>query len=594
MARKRLLWQLYPSYLVITLVSLLVVSLVATQSFRKFYRNQTEENLENLARLVTVHVKAALKMGDYQDVDDRCKALGQEVDARITVILEDGQVVGESDKNPAEMENHLDRPEIISALKTGKGLSSRYSYTKGQPLMYVAVGIEVEGEVAAVARTALPVTAMDKVLADFFRKILLAGILVAIGVAVLSLILSRRISRSIERMKMMAQSYARGEFVAVDESAADDYRTSEIGDLADTLSAMAQQLDERILTITNQRNELEVILSSMVEGVLAVDISGNVLSMNDAAAKYLQVNKEVVQGLSIYEVIRNSSIQHFIEKTLQSDGVTEADIYLPASDDKYLRLQGAILCDAKQQRTGAVIVINDMTQLRRLENMRRDFVANVSHELKTPITSIKGFVETLQDGAMKDETKAQEFLAIILRHTDRLNAIIEDLLSLSRLEETSEKDQITFSRERMHEVLNRAVELTKVKAEHKRIQLEVKCDQAVAARINADLIEQALVNLIDNAIKYSPENENVTIELKKANGQVEITVADQGCGIDPSQLSRIFERFYVVDKARSRKLGGTGLGLAIVKHIIQAHEGTVEVKSRPGEGSIFTLRLPCI
>lgn len=268
------------------------------------------------------------------------------------------------------------------------------------------------------------------------------------------------------------------------------------------------------------------------------------------------------------------------------------DISLPTEHDRLFQLHGAPLPTEAGSKIGAVIVLNDMTRMRRLENVRREFVANVSHELKTPITSIQGFVEALLEGAMSDHKQAERFLKIIARHSDRLNSIIEDLLTLSRLEEDRERRETSFEVTELKAVLASAIELSSTKAEDKKMKIELICQDDTKAKINAALLEQAMINLIDNAIKYSSSGDIIRIIAEQKNNETTISVEDNGCGIAPEHLPRIFERFYVIDKGRSRKLGGTGLGLAIVKHIAQVHGGYVTVESMLGKGSIFTIHLP--
>jgi two-component system phosphate regulon sensor histidine kinase PhoR len=299
------------------------------------------------------------------------------------------------------------------------------------------------------------------------------------------------------------------------------------------------------------------------------------------------------------EVIRNVDLQEFVRQTLAGVLPGETDISLPINGGRSFSLHGACLTDARGRRRGAVIVLNDMTRVRRLENIRRDFVANVSHELKTPITSIQGFVEALVEGDVQDPTQVRKYLNIVARHASRLNAIIEDLLTLSRLEESGDRRgdtqglaSLRFVSSPVKPALEEAIHLSAVKAEEKRIMVDLVCPDDLEARINAPLLEQALMNLIDNAVKYSPEGSRVRVTADRHEDEVTIAVRDEGCGIAPEHLPRIFERFYVVDKSRSRKLGGTGLGLAIVKHIMQAHGGRVSVESMPGQGSTFTLYLP--
>jgi two-component system phosphate regulon sensor histidine kinase PhoR len=366
----------------------------------------------------------------------------------------------------------------------------------------------------------------------------------------------------------------------------------ELAGLSETMNQMAGELQERINTITAQRNELEAVLSSMVEGVLAVDMEERIISMNDAAAEIFHCDPSEAEGRSIQEVVRHPDLQKFVGDALSSETPVEKDVVLYAAEEQILNGLGTALRDAQGKRGGALIVLNDVTQLRRLETIRRDFVANVSHEIKTPITAIKGFVETLRDGAAKNHKDAERFLEIIDKHVDRLEAIIEDLLSLSRIERQAEREEILLQEGAIKDVLQTAIQVCQVKAAPKHIRLDLSCEEGLTAKINPALLEQAVVNLLDNAIKYSDAESAVTVAATTQDHEVMIAVVDHGSGIEKRHLDRLFERFYRVDRARSRKLGGTGLGLAIVKHIIQAHGGRVSVESQPGKGSTFTLHLP--
>ena len=588
MLKKRLLWQLFPSYLLITVAALLAVTWYTSHSLRKFYHNQVSNDLQARARLVEQQILPSLKKQSFQEIDSLCKKIGPISSTRITVILPDGEVIADSDKAISKMENHADRPEFEQALQKGSGKSLRFSNTLGTNMMYLALPVIEQNRILAVVRTSIPATAIDRQLKDIYKKIIWAGLVVAACAAVVSLIISRRISRPVEQMKETAKRFASGQLdlrVPIPE-------TAELADLARTLNEMARQLRDRINTITKQRNESEAILSSMAEGVLAVDGQGRVVSINKAAANFLSIDPVQAQQRNVEEVIRNVEIQQFIQKTLDSRQATEMDIFLPTEDGHFFRFLGASLADCGGSRCGAVIVLNDMTRIRRLEKVRRDFVANVSHELKTPITSIKGFVETLLDGAVNEPGQARHFLEIIARHADRLNAIIEDLLNLSRLEDDDKKRKISFEKTLLKPVLTTAVGLSKIKAEEKQIKIDLNCDGNIKSTINAALLEQAIANLLDNAVKYSEQGGEVKIDVRQKDKEIAISVQDNGCGIEKKYLSRIFERFYVVDKARSRKLGGTGLGLAIVKHIAQVHSGYVTVDSSPGKGGTFTIHLP--
>jgi len=585
--RKPLIWQLYPSYLVVTIVAVVLVGGYAASSLRRFYLDEKDRDLEQRAGLVIGQVLPLLDREDYPQLDRLCKQLGSQTGTRLTVILPSGRVVADSDENPDVMDNHLYRPEIVQAVKTGRGQNSRFSDTLKLHMMYVALAIPDNEQPRLILRTALPVTSISAALDLVNRRILIGTALVALAVAGVCWIIARRLSRPLELMQQSTLRFARGEFdisVPIPNSA-------EAAALAQSLNDMARQLSERIQTVTTQRNELEAVLSSMVEGVLAVDTRGNIMAVNQAAIDLLGLESQPVNGRNIYGLIRNTELNQFIEETLKSGRPAEKDVSLPECE-RFLRIHGGAIRDDQDRIIGAVVVLNDMTQLRRLENMRRDFVANVSHELKTPVTSIKGFVETLREDRLRDGRQAEKFLNIIAKQTDRLTAIIDDLLSLSRIEEETEKSRLTLTDRPLHPVLQSAIELTQVQAAKKQITVELDCPENLSARIDPEWLEQAVMNLIDNAVKYSPEGGTIHLQVKQTPDVLDISVRDDGCGIEKDHLSRIFERFYVVDKARSRKLGGTGLGLAIVKHVAQAHSGKVSVKSAPGQGSTFTIHLP--
>jgi len=327
----------------------------------------------------------------------------------------------------------------------------------------------------------------------------------------------------------------------------------------------------------------------MAEGVLAVDSDERIININKTAAAFFKVDPEAVVKRILHEVIRIASLQQLVGRIFTEQHTIETPLVLPDKSPRYLQATGSILHDVDGKAIGAVVVLNDITRLRELENIRRDFVANVSHELRTPVTSIQGFVETLQDGAVENHEDARRFLDIIARHADRLNAIIEDLLSLSRIEQAPET---AFFSENIFDTIKNALQVCEASARAKNITLQIENDRQVIFKFNPTLVEQALVNLLDNAIKYSQEDDVVIIKVESNTTELRLSVEDHGIGIPEEHQTRIFERFYRVDKSRSRQLGGTGLGLAIVKHIAIAHGGRVSVISRPGEGSFFTLHFP--
>ena len=355
---------------------------------------------------------------------------------------------------------------------------------------------------------------------------------------------------------------------------------------------MAASLGDRIDRLIGQRNEYEAVLSSMVEGVIAVDRDGRLLSINPAAVDILRINPGRLKGKSIEEAVRNSSFQKFVTHALQSGEAVSGDVVMHLGEERIINVQCIALRDSRDARIGSLVVLNDVTPVRRLENVRQEFVANASHEIKTPLTAIKGFVETLAGGAVHQPGEAIRFLGIISRHVNRLEAIVEDLLALARLEQPAGRRGMILEHRRLRDIVETAVQLVSVRADEKHIALVIDGDQDVGAEVDATLIEQALLNLIDNAVKYSPPHSSVRITSGRSDAGVFIRIADQGPGIAKKHHARLFERFYRVDQARSRKLGGTGLGLAIVKHILEAHGGRVTLESAPGRGSTFILHLP--
>ena len=589
MRRKRLLWQLYPYFLLISLLSILVASWYAAQSMHRFYVEQTATDLETRAKLTQNEFMPLLVSEDRSSIDQLCKHLGRDSNTRITAILPSGEVVGDSEETPSRMDSHADRPEIRAAIHGQSGSSVRYSKTLQRNTMYVAIPVRKNGAIIGVIRASLPLYSVEQP----FRKLrieLIGGALFLVLLAgVGSFAVSRRLSRPIEEMKQAAERFALGNLshrVPVPES-------EELGGLAEVLNRLAAELGEKIALLEHQRNEQGAIFASMLEGVVAIDERERVINLNPAAERLLGIRSEDALNHSLQEAIRNSDLHKLVDQAFEKNEPVEGDIVLYGDgQDRYLQAHVTTLRSTLGRNVGALVVLNDVTRLRKLENLRRDFVANVSHELKTPITSIKGFVETLQEGAVNNPEDAQRFLGIIAKHADRLNSIIEDLLSLSRIEQQSGYSQVALENAPVCDVLNSAIQLCQPKAAAKDIRIKLDCAQSLTAKINPPLLEQAIVNLIDNAVKFSNPGKPIHVQALASDDAIRISVQDEGCGIPAEHLTRIFERFYRVDKARSRQLGGTGLGLSIVRHIALAHGGNVDVTSKVGQGSTFTIKLP--
>ncbi|PLX87446.1 MAG: PAS domain-containing sensor histidine kinase [Desulfuromonas sp.] len=585
---RRMVWQIFPPFLAIVLIALAMVCWLFIRSTHTFFLDQTRHNLEIRARLVLTQVTERLPTGSQSGIKELFRQLGKETGTRLTLIAQDGLVIADSEEDPRRMDNHRNRPEVATALQGGIGVATRLSNTLQQEMMYVAIPVGSNEQALGCLRTSLPLLHIKQTLDRILTQILFSALATALLAALASLWVARRLSRPLEEMKRGAERFAEGDFA----HRLPDYRGEEFDVLAGAMNQMADQLDERIRTIVRQRNEQEAVLACMVEGVLAIDKQETILRFNQAASSLLNLDPHAA-GRRVREVLRKPDLLQFIDRSLSSQTPVEQHVTLMMDgQQRSLQAHGTPLRDARGREIGALLVFNDITRLQRLENIRKDFVANVSHELKTPITAIKGSVETLIDGALNDAEHGQRFLAIIARQSDRLNAIIDDLLALSRIEQGEEREGIERQQASVPEIVQAALQACRIKADQRDISLELETPEQQMWFVNPRLLEQALVNLVDNAIKYSAQGQKVLVVIESNDEMLQIRVRDWGTGIAQEHLPRLFERFYRVDKARSRHLGGTGLGLAIVKHIVQAHHGHISVDSRPGDGSTFTITIP--
>ncbi|MFN3168171.1 MAG: ATP-binding protein [Phycisphaeraceae bacterium] len=471
----------------------------------------------------------------------------------------------------------------------------------------------------------MPLALNNPILADALGMALGLALAAVLTLVVFQALIIRRYRKWLTQVGDGATRLAKGDFTRPIRATG----PPPVAALADTLNQMAQQLDDRLSEVVRQRNELGTILSSMDEGVLAVDSELRVISLNRSAATLLQldpartIDRPIDQALSDPELrgyvrtpletgrgmqgevtlVRRQDPSNrpiWVSKALQrdADAASTAEGQSPAEDRRIIEATSAILRDAAGRRMGAVLVLHDVSELRRLESIRQDFVANVSHEIRTPISAIKAAAETLFDDLdyvpeqPTDPQMLRNFLGIITRQAERLHAIVEDLLALARIEQGKREDAIELEPGPLSPVIAAAVETCQAKADAKGISVRVRCETGLMAMMNRTMIEQAIINLIDNALKYSPEGRKVEVLAGSDSSEATVKVIDQGRGIEPVHLPRLFERFYRTDRARSRQLGGTGLGLSIVKHIAEAHGGRVSVESMPGKGSTFTLSIP--
>lgn len=588
MTPKRFIWQLFFSLFSVVLISISVLMIYSVSTYHRSYLATIEKDLKARTILAARVIEGTIDVASGRSLDSLSRSLSAIIDNRITVILPSGEVIVDSHNEPDTMQNHATRPEFIDAMNGGIGINKRFSTTMSMDMLYCAVSFKRGQDVRAVVRLAQPLASIKQAQTSFYWSIISTGCIMLIISLALSYHLAKRISKPLGMLEAGVQRFAAGDL---------EYRLphitgEETAKVARAFNLMANQLAERINMVTRQHNEQSAILSSMTEGVVAVDPAQRIIMINRAAIRTLDSGDIEPKGMLLHEVVRNSDIKEFFDSTMNSDSATERTLEIIAGEKvMVLLMRGTVIRDSRGNNIGALLVFNDITELKRLETVRKDFVANVSHELRTPLTAIKGFAETLMSMPCADDSDTKRFLQIMIKKTDLLCAIVDDLLTLARIEREGDSE-ITIADGSLDTILNAAQAACQNKAETKNIRIVREGTYGPSIRMDERLLEQAVVNLIDNAIKYSDPDKTITVAVVPAEREVVIEVRDQGYGIAKQHLSRLFERFYRVDKARSRSIGGSGLGLSIVKNIVQLHKGSVSVDSVPGQGSIFRIHLP--
>jgi two-component system phosphate regulon sensor histidine kinase PhoR len=565
---------------------LITVTLVVLDSYLTRYAAQ--RHLEEVRQRLAI--EAQILAGELESVapserEAWARRAGPRAKARITIIDAKGVVLADSEQDPETMENHAQRPEIREAYEGRTGVSIRHSATLGRDLCYLALPLRSGGQPGLVLRLAVPLEELRGAIAAVRWRILAASA-VAAGLALaMAYLFSRRFARRIRRLQRFADSLlgARSREKLLPDA------EDELGALASSLGRMAAQLEDLIDKLTLESGRREAILASMMEGVLAVDQELRVTFCNGAFARAIGARLPLPEGLPVLELVRDPTLLDLLSRALVANETIQQRLQLVAAGSRSFEVQAAPL--AAGSRRGAIAILHDITELERLERVRRDFVANVSHELRTPLTAIRGYAETLLDGALEDPANNRRFVEIIRAHAIRLNNIASDLLVLSELESgqpTAEPEPVS-----VRAALEAA--LRTVESEARVRGVTVRAGRLEDAEVLGQKIrlEQALVNLLDNAVKFNRQGGEVVVETARTpDGLVKITISDSGIGIPSEDLPRVFERFYRVDRARSREVGGTGLGLSIVRHVVERMNGAVSVESQLGKGSTFVVSLP--
>jgi two-component system phosphate regulon sensor histidine kinase PhoR len=587
---RRLPIQLLAPVFAVVLAVVLVASFYWSRAFDRLYVQSLTERLEREARLAA----DTLPWGDQgAELDRLCTRHAREVGGRLTVIAADGRVVGESEESSESLENHAGRPEVIAAREGGTGVATRFSHTLGLNMLYVAIA-DRRGTDLRFVRLALPLRELKEA-KNLVRRTLMYGLLGVIFVGGASAAwFSHRVAARIRRIEALSRKILSG---ASDSSSSREL--DELGALERHLASFAREMREQLAGTEAERAKLEAVLRSMVDGVVMLDGEGRIMVCNRAAVEQLELAAgDALVGAKLSLVSRTPELTPLLQEALRSAGaVVQRELTFPGRERNRVLSATAVGIVGEEYGVlhGAILVLHDLTRIRQFEAMRADFVANVSHELRTPLTAIRGYAETLLQGALNDPERAAEFVGVIQRHSERLTRLIDDLLVLSDLE--LGRTEIRPRRLAASEAVGAPIEMLRQKAEERHVEVHAEIPDNVPALLaDRDRVEQVLINLIDNAIKYSGSGSRVRVVARPVaddgRSLVELAVCDDGVGIPEKDIPRLTERFYRVDRARSRELGGTGLGLAIVKHIVQAHGGSLAIESAVGRGTTVRVTFP--
>jgi len=574
---KSIFLKIFGGYFVTAMLLSLLIFIFSFKTIKSFHEDNTTKNLIDIGTALKLKFVPLLEEEKFGELRGYVEEAGKNLNKRITVIDRDGTVIADSEENPDLMENHGIRPEIKDALTGNTGISKRYSSTINADMLYVALPVTLNSDgsdVSYVIRMSILLSNINAIVNNLGMKIIQIVLIIIFISLLCTFIFSRNLSTPIKDLAAASQQVAEGNFdVKIFLKNKD-----ELKELADRFNFMTSQVKNLFVELSSRKEGIDRIIASIQEGLLVLDSKEKIELVNENFKNI--TNESSPEGKHYWEIIREPKFGELIGKvrTEKRNVIEKIEIN-----------ERSYLCSATflKAKSEIIFVFHDITEIKDLEKVKKDFVINVSHELKTPLTAIKGYVETLEE---EEDIKNKRFLEIIKRHTNRLENIIHDLLLLSELEDREEKLEVEVVN--LHAIVENIMKIFEDKLKEKGLKLRLSVNEFLPG-ITADpfKIEQMIINLVDNAIKYSEKGE-ITVSMVPADGFVRIQIEDQGIGIPKEHLNRIFERFYVVNKARSRNLGGTGLGLSIVKHIVLLHNGKIEVKSIPEKGTLFTIYLP--
>ncbi|EAC6408973.1 cell wall metabolism sensor histidine kinase WalK [Listeria monocytogenes] len=587
---KKLWLKIGLSFFILFFVVMVIVGVFSGELMKSTYLNMKESQLEDDAKILlqTTNMENLDLDKDAATIQKSLNPLGEDIDARITVIDSEGDVVADTKKDPEKLDNHMNRPEVTDILKKGEsvGISIRESDSLGYSMLYVAVPVKHQGKTDGVLRISISLESVDTAVAKLWGNLALIFGIALVIIAAISVFIARKITRPVREIIEVSTDLANHKY----DSRIHGKISGELQDLSISVNTLAESLETQMFEIKQNEQRLNAIVQNLVSGVMLINVDKQVIMTN--RTMYQILGETEITGKPFYEVIKSFALSQLIEGTFETKTIQQKEIILYFPREMILDASVSPILGENGEITGIILLLHDITQIRHLENVRSEFVTNVSHELKTPVTALKGFAETLLDGAMYDEVLLKKFLTIIKEESDRLHRLIMDILALSRIEQNPVAENVELVD--VDEVIEQSARTIFEMATEKNIRVTIpeKTSASVMIETDRDKLQQIIINLLSNAINYTPVDGKVEVKLIEQEAEVIIEVTDNGIGIPAKDIDRVFERFYRVDKARSRHSGGTGLGLSIVKHLVENCGGRIEVESQEEVGSTFRVTLP--